>query len=291
MLQHYVEIFISGFTDYFNYLIHEILNPSFYNYFYLLIWISIIVWVLEIIFPWRKNQSIFRRDFFLDAFYMFFNFFIFNLIIFNATTKLSSTLFNDMISGFGFENIEIISIGSLPTSVQLLLIFLLTDFVQWNIHRLLHSVPFLWKFHKVHHSVQEMGFAAHLRYHWMESVVYKTLQFIPLALIGFNTENLFVVYVFQIIIGHLNHSNLNLTYGPLKFVLNNPVMHIWHHSKNLPEGSNGINFGITLSLWDYIFKTVFIPHDGKEIELGFQNISSYPESFIKQTIFPFTKKG
>ena len=267
------------------------MNPNFYNYFYLLIGISLVVWILEILFPWRKNQSAFRKDFFLDAFYMFFNFFIFNLIIFNALTKLSSTFFSDVISALGFSSFDFISIASFPDSVQLVLIFLVTDFIQWNIHRLLHSVPFLWKFHKVHHSVQEMGFAAHLRYHWMESVVYKSLQFIPLALIGFSVENLFIVYIFQIIVGHFNHSNLNLTYGPLKYIINNPVMHIWHHAKNIPPDLNGVNYGITLSIWDYLLKTNYIPSDGKNIELGFNSVELYPENFFKQTVFPFYDKG
>ncbi len=291
MFQHYFEIYISGYSDYFNYIFKEILNPNFYNYFYLLIGISLVVWFLEILFPWRKNQSAFRKDFFLDVFYMFFNFFIFNLIIFNALTKLSSTFFNDFISALGFSSIDFISIASFPDSVQLVLIFLVTDFIQWNIHRLLHSVPFLWKFHKVHHSVQEMGFAAHLRYHWMESVVYKSLQFIPLAMIGFSVENLFMVYLFQIIIGHLNHSNVKLTYGPLKYILNNPVMHIWHHAKNIPAGLKGVNYGITLSIWDYLLKTNYIPSDGKDIELGFNSVELYPPNFIQQTVFPFSDKG
>ena len=47
------------------------------NYFWGLIIISILVWTLEIIFPWRKEQKIIRSDFWLDIFYMFFNFFVF----------------------------------------------------------------------------------------------------------------------------------------------------------------------------------------------------------------------
>jgi AraC-like DNA-binding protein len=62
----------------------------------------------------------------------------------------------------------------------MLLLFLVRDFVQWNVHRLLHRAPRLWEFHKVHHSVQQMGFAAHLRYHFMENIVYRTLEYIPL---------------------------------------------------------------------------------------------------------------
>ena len=51
------------------------------NYFWGLTIISFVIWGLEMLFPWRKNQSFFRKDFWLDAFYMYFNFFIFTTII------------------------------------------------------------------------------------------------------------------------------------------------------------------------------------------------------------------
>ena len=78
----------------------------------------------------------------------------------------------------------------------LLTLFVVRDFIQWNVHRLLHRVPFLWEFHKVHHSVQEMGFAAHLRYHWMENFVYKLIQFLPLGLLGFDLIDFFIMDIF-----------------------------------------------------------------------------------------------
>lgn len=284
-----VELFVQGYSGYANYLWHEITQPHLKNFFYLLIFISGFVWMMEIIFPWRKNQSVFRKDFFLDGFYMFFNFFLFSLLGFNSLSLIGSSLFNTVLTFLGIEHLAVISLHSFNPYLQLVILFVLADFIQWNIHRLLHKVPWLWKFHKVHHSVTEMGFAAHLRYHWMESVVYKSLQYIPLGLLGFSVTDFFIVYVIQIIIGHLNHANINLTYGSLKYILNNPVMHIWHHAKKLPEGSYGVNFGISLSLWDYLFKTSYIPSDGKDIELGFPSIETYPGGFITQMKQPFNE--
>ena len=67
-------------------------------------------------------------------------------------------------------------------------------------------------------------------------------------------------------------------------------MHIWHHAKELPEDRKmGVNFGLTLSIWDYLFKTAYIPHDGRDIELGFDDENEFPESFVKQEIYPFIK--
>jgi sterol desaturase/sphingolipid hydroxylase (fatty acid hydroxylase superfamily) len=290
-MQRYIDTFFSGFTGYWNYLMDEVTQPNLHNYFYWLVALSILVWGLEIILPWRRNQSIFRRDFWMDGFYMFFNFFLFSLVGYNAISNVGVELFNDFLGVFGVTNLAAIELESWSRWAQLLALFIIADFVQWNIHRLLHRVPFLWEFHKVHHSVKEMGFAAHLRFHWMETVVYKTLQYIPLAMIGFSIQDFFLVHITALFIGHINHANLGWDYGPLKYILNNPKMHIWHHAKELPnEHKYGMNYGLTFSFWDYIFGTAYIPKNGKDIELGFPDEKEFPKSFWKQILYPFLKK-
>ncbi|MFD0963598.1 sterol desaturase family protein [Pseudofulvibacter geojedonensis] len=288
----YLDAVKKAYSGYWRYLKHEILNPDLENYFYALIAVSILVWILEILFPWRKNQSIFRKDFWLDTFYMFFNFFIFNLIVFAALSSSTVKLFNDFLSkiGLNISNFQLFDIDTLPKWLGLLLFFLVSDFTQWNTHRLLHRFDFLWQFHKVHHSVKEMGFAAHLRFHWMETVVYKTLLYIPLAIIGgLDAQDVIIVHFFALTIGHLNHANLGWDYGILKYIFNNPKMHIWHHSKKLPV-RYGVNFGLTLSIWDYLFKTNYIPKDGMNIELGFDKDENFPQDFIQQEIYPIKLK-
>ena len=51
----------------------------------------------------------------------------------------------------------------------------------------------------------------------------------------------------------------------------------------------GVNFGLTLSVWDYLFKTNYIPSNGRDIELGFENDENFPNNFIKQEIYPIGK--
>jgi sterol desaturase/sphingolipid hydroxylase (fatty acid hydroxylase superfamily) len=216
---------------------------------------------------------------------MFFNFFIFSLIGYNALSNVFVEFFNDFLRLFGITNMVAISVAALPAIVQLVLLFVLKDFIQWNVHRLLHRSSFLWEFHKVHHSVKQMGFAAHLRYHWMENLVYKSIQYIPLGMIGFGLIDFFMIDLIAIAIGHFNHSNFRLNLGPLKYVFNNPEMHIWHHAKELPE-KYGVNFGISLSFWDYLFGKDYIPYDGRDIELGFEDDESFPKGFVGQEIYP-----
>ena len=284
-MEKYVEGFVNAFIGTANWTWKSIMFevPWYTNYFWGLILISLVVWMLEILFPWRRDQSIFRRDFWLDGFYMFFNFFLFAIAI-SGFYKLLGLLFNDL--GIRKDSLALMDMSPFPGWVQLLIFFLILDFVQWFTHILLHKYPFLWRFHQIHHSVKEMGFAAHLRYHWMENVFYKPLKtFGVLILGGFEPEQAYIVHFFAIAIGHLNHANIKITYGPLKYFLNNPVMHLYHHAHDLPAGKYGVNFGISLSLWDYIFKTNYIPEDSGAIELGFEGDEKIPNSFWKQITY------
>ncbi|WP_136468818.1 sterol desaturase family protein [Flagellimonas onchidii] len=262
--------------------------PWYTNYFWGLIVISILVWILEMTFPWRKEQSIFRKDFWLDAFYMFFNFFIFAIFI-SGFYNLLEVAFTNL--GVTSKSLAIVNPISWPQWLQLLVFFILLDFVQWFTHVCLHKFPVLWQFHKIHHSVKEMGFAAHLRYHWMENILYKPLKTLGVMFLGgFEPEQAYIVHFAAIAIGHLNHANIKLTWGPLKYILNNPVMHLYHHSYTLPEGRYGVNFGISLSLWDYLFKTNYIPEQSGTIPLGFPGDEKIPKSFWKQLVYGFKSK-
>ena len=289
-MMQYWDIIQNAYSSYANYFWHEVTHPHWRNYFYWLIGISITVYVLELLFPWRKNQPRIREDFWLDTFYMFFNFFLFSLVGYAAVSDVAVQTFNDFLANvFGIRNLVAINVATLPYWAQLLILFVARDFIQWNVHRLLHWSPWLWKFHAVHHSVRQMGFAAHLRYHFMETIVYRTIEYLPLAMIGFGIQDFILVHLFTLTIGHLNHANIYLPLGPLQYIFNSPQMHIWHHSEKLPEGSFGVNYGLTLSVWDYLFGTVWMPKNGRDIKLGFPGVDEYPHGFFSQMLKPFKR--
>lgn len=290
-MDRYLQTFIDSYTGYARYLYREITIPSWHNYFYWLIGISLFFFTFEWFFSWRKDQPKIRQDFWLDGFYMFFNFFLFSLIGYNAISSVFVQAFNELLASVGITNMVAIRIGSWPVWLQLLTLFVLRDFIQWNVHRLLHRIPFLWEFHKVHHSIKQMGFAAHLRYHWMENVVYRAIEYIPLGMIGFGIQDFFLVHIIGLGIGHFNHSNIIVPLGPLRYIFNNPQMHTLHHAKTWPDPfMYGVNFGISLSVWDYIFGTVFMTEDTKSIELGFPGDETFPRSFKDQLIYGIKRK-
>jgi len=125
----------------------------------------------------------------------------------------------------------------------------------------------------------------------MEHIVYTPVKYLAVTLLfGFPPQLAVISYVLSTVIGHINHANLKITYGPLKYIFNNPVMHLWHHSYTLPKGHRyGVNFGISLSIWDYIFKTAIIPDDSGTIALGFSGDENFPTTFWGQMTYPLSK--
>ncbi len=288
----YGAVFLGGLADYARYLAREVTTPHWGNYFYWLLGLSLLAYALELLWPWRRHQPRLRRDFWLDAFYMLFNYFLFSLVGFHAASQVVVHAWHDALAAIGIDNPVAVSVAAWPVAAQVAVLFVARDFVQWWIHRLLHCVPWLWQFHKVHHSVEQMGFAAHLRYHWMENVVYKSLQYVPLALIGFGIQEFFWAHMIATAIGHLNHANFAPRLGPLRYVLNSARMHIWHHAYALPEDrAHGVNFGLSLSVWDYLFGTAWVPSDGRDVRLGFPGIERFPKGLLGQLVYGFGRRS
>ena len=102
------------------------------------------------------------------------------------------------------------------------------------------------------------------------------------------TNVIFIIAIINTLIGHLNHSNLPINWGPLRYVLNSSKMHIWHHDE-INHFSYGQNFGITLSTWDWIFGTVYWPSNGMPEKLGFNDLNVFPKSLISRLFYPFYK--
>lgn len=288
----YIKLLIYSSIEVLEWIFNQILFnvPFSENYFWGLIIISLVVWIFEIIFPWRKSQKIFRKGFWIDIIYMFFNFFLFSIIIvgfYEAFNKLLYDLF-----GIASNSIALIDLSAFSQISQLIIFFITLDFFQWLTHIMMHRFDFLWKFHKVHHSVKEMGFAAHFHYHWMENILYKPLKVFAVMLIGgFEPEQAYLIHFLTITIGHLNHSNIKLSYGALKYIFNNPIMHLHHHASSSSNNfKTGVNFAISLSIWDYIFKTNYIPNENGDTKLGYEGDQSMAKSFIGQLFYGF-KKG
>lgn len=259
------------------------------GYFFWLMMISLFCWILERVSPWRSQQKAFRRQIAQDFFWLVFNGHYAGV----AVALVGSWLIQQMNPLLGKWNLPAPeSIHALIGSawwVQFTVFLVLKDFLEYLIHNLLHRVPLLWEFHKLHHSIEELDWIGNMRFHWMEIVVYKGLTYLPLVMLGVQGSVLFWIAIVSTIVGHLNHSNLNFHWGPLGYLINSPRMHVWHHDV-IPRGGFGKNYGIIFCGWDWLFGTAYLPADKEMPErLGFERMEKFPKGLLPRMIYPLLR--
>ena len=253
------------------------------QYYFWLIAVSAFCFVLERIAPWHVQQRVLRRGIGQDLFWLVFNGHYLGLLMATVSGPVVQQL-NQLLLRWGAPVPESLALMSgTPLWLQLVVFLILKDFIEWNIHRMLHAVPWLWEFHKLHHSIEELDWIGNFRFHWGEVVVYKTLSYLPLVILGIDGSIILIIAVIGTLVQDLNHANLSISWGPFRYLLNSPRMHIWHHDVQL-HGAHGQNYGIVLSVWDWLFGTVYWPQDGSEpTRLGFAGIEHYPARCVMET--------
>lgn len=260
---------------------------SAYTYPIALAILSVAVALAERFFPWRPEQKQLRRTLFSDLLHLVFNGHFLGVILFGIATYRVLPHVDSWLSSIGLrDSVYLGAASDWPLWVQIPFVLLVLDFVQWCIHVSLHRIPLLWRFHQTHHSVVdgEMDWIVSFRFQWTEVVVYKTVQYLPLAFFGFAPTAIMVHAIFGTLIGHLNHSNLDLGRSWIRYVFNTPRMHIWHHDYDR-GGRTTVNFGIIFSIWDWLFGTAAIPAEAPR-RIGFRGVEAFPKTFFGQTAWP-----
>jgi sterol desaturase/sphingolipid hydroxylase (fatty acid hydroxylase superfamily) len=254
------------------------------GYFFWLLVISASCWCLERLKPWRPQRA-WRDQFAQDLFWLAFNGHYAGILL----AALSAWALGKLAEALGQDFLAFLEPFRLLTNralwLQFLVFLLAKDFLEYLIHNLLHRVPALWEFHKLHHSIRELDWIGNMRFHWMEIVVYRGLSYFPLFLLNVDSRVILWIAIFTTVIGHLNHSNLNLNWGILRYLLNSPRLHVWHHDL-VSHQRSGQNFGVVFSLWDYLFGTVYAPAQGYPAKLGFDGMDQFPTGLISRLIYP-----
>jgi sterol desaturase/sphingolipid hydroxylase (fatty acid hydroxylase superfamily) len=257
------------------------------QYYFWLIAVSLFCFLLERVVPWRREQKVLRRGIVQDLFWLVFNGHYLGMI-FALFTGYTVQWFNGFLGKLGLPVPETLALlAGAPLWLQFIVFVVLKDFVEWLIHRLLHNVPWLWELHKLHHSIEELDWIGNFRFHWGEIVVYKTLAYLPLVVLGIDGRVMLAVAVLWTLMLDINHANVPISWGPLRYILNSPKMHVWHHDVEV-HGKGGQNFGQVLSVWDWIFATVYWPEDAEHpAALGFKGMEAYPDGVPRRFVYPF----
>ncbi len=179
-------------------------------------------------------------------------------------------------------------------------IFILADFSHYWIHRTFHC-GFLWEFHKVHHAAVVLNPLTAKRIHVVETLAEKTLYgslvgvftgiFIYMGARDISILQIFgaayMTIIFDSIASNLRHSHVWMSFGPtIEHVINSPAQHQIHHSID-PKQYNK-NFGTNLSIWDWIFGTLYVTSEKENITYGVTEGDSPKLNTLSGTIFyPF----
>ena len=228
----------------------------------------------------RIPQATLRDEWREDLFY----FFISSLLVqFLTYLSLSPSMaIVSQINEMQFRQI----VASQPLWLQLIEIMFLTDLVQYWVHRLFHQVPFLWRFHAVHHSARKMDWLAGSRMHFVEIICLRALTVIPMFSLGYQELAIQIYLVIVYVYATYIHANVRFDIEWLKPLIVTPRFHHWHHG--VEKEAIDVNFSIHFPLFDRLFGTYYMPKGKWPSGYGIAG-HPVPVGFIKQFLYPFNK--
>lgn len=147
-----------------------------------------------------------------------------------------------------------------PFWVQIVVIVLSVSLFRYWVHRLQHSVPFLWRFHSYHHRVTDVRTSNLFVSHPFDFALRNILAFVVLGLIGFDRFAILMALAPLQVGAAFSHCGGAVRCGVLNYVFAAPEVHRWHHTATVPEGHKySVNYGVELSIWDVVFGTFYLP--------------------------------
>jgi sterol desaturase/sphingolipid hydroxylase (fatty acid hydroxylase superfamily) len=156
-------------------------------------------------------------------------------------------------------------------------------------HRWSHELPWLWRFHKLHHSIETMDWLAPNRRHPVDLVVARVAIALPLLALGFTVPSLAAPFAVRRFQGLLVHADVRLERGPLRWFVATPHFHHWHHAAD-PEGWNR-NYAGQAPLVDWLFGTLVLPSHRWPTAYGLGSRERAPQGWLAQLYWPLNGVG
>lgn len=232
---------------------------------------------LELAFPAKAGQRVFRPYFWTDLWFMLGQYLVFNGAVFWILVHLEPYVraatpqaVRETVAGW-------------PLWIQGVVVIVLGDMLIYWGHRLQHRVGFLWRFHSIHHSAEHLDWLAAHREHPVDSVYTIFLVNFPVFALGFPVEALASFAAFRGLWAIFIHSNVRLPIGPLRWLIGAPELHHWHHDRDRDAG----NYANVSPLMDIIFGTYKCPDHEPE---AFGVREEIPQTYWGQLLHPFRRR-
>ena len=250
------------------------------DWFLLDLFLTALIYVpMERLWPQYPEQGTFRSEWTLDVVYFMSTHlplqvlsFLVLLPVTQATRYLGVPVLQQLIA-------------RMPWPLQLFLAIVVADLAEYFIHLAFHKVPFLWRFHAIHHSSKTLDWISGSRGHFVDDTVVRAFILTPLML-GFSQSIIVAYLVFVTVHATSSHCNFSPSVKWLEKYLVMPRYHHWHHTSQ-KEGVDK-NFAIHFPWIDRLFGTYYYPDEWPK-SYGLDDEEIAP-GFFMQTIEPFTKR-
>ena len=243
---------------------------------------SFVLILFERRFPYDQGQKLIREGFWTD-------FIWYTLVQNSVLAVVISLLIQWLDSGIHLSRLRLVS--DWPIAAQVGFFLVTHDLYIYWFHRWQHHNLFLWRLHEAHHSAKNVDWLAGARSHCFEILINQTVEFAPMVLLGAAPVVPLIKGMISGVWGMYIHSNIDVHTGRLQWLVNGPEMHRWHHAVDLEPP--GMNFSTKLAIWDWLFRTAWLPRHARPTSYGLTYVD-FPRGYFRQNLFafrPFEREG
>ena len=224
----------------------------------------------------QPTQQILRRGSAVDALTGLLNTLLLYVVLVVVLVKI------DALAAATAPNLRI-WVESRPFWAQAVLAVAVGDLGIYIVHRVEHTVPWLWRFHAIHHSAEELDWLVAFRNHPVDLLLFRVASLGPLVALHVSAAALGFFVAVTLWQSWLNHANVQLRYGPLRWVFASPEFHHWHHCTE--RQCHDSNYAGLLPGWDLLFGTLYLPRGRQPLHYGTDE--PIPPGYVNRLFHPF----
>jgi sterol desaturase/sphingolipid hydroxylase (fatty acid hydroxylase superfamily) len=252
------------------------------DWFLLNLFVLALVFVpMERLFARIREQPVFRQGFRTDLVY----FAVSHLLV--QVSVLLTMAPATLLFRWARDSQLQAAVASQPVVLQFFEAMLVADLCGYFCHRAFHQLPFLWRFHQIHHSSRALDWLAGSRLHIADILITRAAGFAALYAVGFSEAATYAYLTFVSFHAVFIHANVRFAFGRLRWLIVTPQFHHWHHSAE--HEAIDKNFAVHLPVIDRLMGTLHLPGSRWPERYGIAG-DPVPEGFAMQLVYPLRRR-